>query len=62
MFNYLYFAKSRTVYLAVLRDLLYSLWWLIYYDVKVRKKKSCLLGASHLDTVCAAAVVCINPS
>lgn len=43
MFNYLYFAKSRAVYPAVLGDLLVSLWWLIYYDVKVREKKSCLL-------------------
>lgn len=62
MFNYLYFAKSRAVYPAVPGDLLYSLWWLIYYDVKGREKKSCLLSALHLGTACAAAVVCINLS
>lgn len=62
MFNYLYFAKSRAVYPAVLGDLLDSLWWLIYHDVKGRKKKSCLLSALHLGTLCAAAVVCINLS
>lgn len=59
MFNYLYFAKSRAVYPAVLGDLSDSLWWLIYYDVKGREKKSCLLGALHLGPVFPAAVVCV---
>lgn len=62
MFNYLYFAESRAVYPAVLGDLLDSLWWLIQYDVKGREKKSCLLGALHLGTACAAVVVCIHLS